>query len=60
MGNRYPPFPASTLQPLFIRCVGYEVIGMTLNSQPGGTKDGWELLPEIAIGEEDWAQAARS
>lgn len=55
-----PLLSANALEPFFVGCSRREVINMPLDVQAGRTKDIWKLVAEIAIGEEDAAQAARS
>ncbi len=60
MGERDPaPFP-DLLQPRLVRRVVREVIGVPLDRQAAGFQNFRESFSEIAIGEIDKAQAARS
>ena len=58
--DRDPLILSAVLQPLLIRSVRREQITMTFHGETSRREDRWKLLPEIAIGEEDPAHAARS
>jgi hypothetical protein len=59
-GERDPTPPADFLQPDFVGCIRRKVIGVTLYRKAAGSENLGKLLTEIAIGEIDNAQAARS
>ena len=56
----YPSPPGDFLEPLNVRGVVKKVISMSLNGQSGLFQNVREDVSEIAIGEENDAQAARS
>lgn len=60
VGNGYPAFPADFLQPDRIGAVMREVIRVTLDAQPAGSKDFRKPFSQVAIGEENRGHAARS
>lgn len=60
MRERHPPTPADLGQPLFVRTVGWKVIGVALDGQTGPLQDVRERCADVAIGEEDKRHAARS
>ncbi len=47
-------------QPLLVGTAGWKQIVMPLDVQAGAGEDGGKLFPEVAFGEIDAAQAARS
>lgn len=55
-----PLHSSPTREPLFVHCVGSEVIAMAFDCESGVLKDLRELQSEVAIGEIDDAHAARS
>jgi hypothetical protein len=60
VGERDPAALADRLQPHFIRRLFSEMVGVAFDRQAGGTEHLREAFAEIAIGEIDKAQAARS
>ena len=60
MADRNPAPLPNGCQPLVVRAIRFEVIRMPLDLEASGGKDVGELLAEVAIREEDAAQAARS
>jgi hypothetical protein len=60
MRNGNPAAARDTSQPLVVRTVRREVVGVSFYVKAGVAKDGWELQAEIAVSEEDNTQAARS
>ena len=60
MGERDPATFADLLKPRFVRRIMREVIGVPFDSQAAGFQNLRESFAEIAIGEIDKAQAARS
>lgn len=55
-----PPTPGDCLQPILIRTIRREMIGVSFNFDSGIGKNRGKSLAEITIGEEGMAQAARS
>lgn len=64
LGNGDPPTIADFTEPVGIRAVVCEMIGVTLDGESGVAQDAGKFLAEVAIGEEDrrhaTSQAARS
>lgn len=60
VADRDPAPRADLTQPHFVVGVWVEVIAMPLDDEVSRGEDGRELIAEVAIGEEDEAQAARS
>lgn len=60
MRDCYPAARADYLQPFFIPVIRREVISVTLDGQSGSCEDGGKSSTQIAIGEENASQAARS
>ncbi len=60
VGDRDALVGAAVFQPLFVRTARRKQIAMPFDFQPCYDKNGRELLPEIAVGEINAAQAARS
>lgn len=58
--DRDPSAAAHRCEPLGVRRVVRKVVGGAFDTQAGGGEDGGKLLAEIAVGEENPAQAARS
>ena len=56
----YPTVPACHLQPLFICGVRTKVIAVAFDTESGLREYLGEAQPEVAIGEVDHTQAARS
>jgi len=55
-----PPALCNFWQPDSVVAIRREVICVAFYCKPGGAQDGWKLMTEIAVREEDNAQAARS
>lgn len=60
MSERDPFAPSDYLEPCFVGGVRREVIGVSLDCQIGKFQDLGKLLSEVAVGEIDDRQAARS
>lgn len=60
MGHRNPAAFAAGLQPFFVGAIGRKVVAMPLDRKPALYEDVGEGVSEIAIGEKDQTQAARS
>jgi hypothetical protein len=60
MSERDPLTLANLCQPLFVGTVGPEVIAVSLDGESRALQDLREGCAEVAIGEEDKRQAARS
>jgi len=60
VGDRDPAVLPDVLEPRLIGAVGWEEIVVPLDGQSGVDEDLWKALAEIAVGEKDKAQAARS
>lgn len=58
--QRYPAALADGAQPFFVGAVGRKVIAVPFDREPTCREDVWEGVAEVAIGEENEAQAARS
>lgn len=60
MCNHNPAALTDGLQPGFVRTVVCKMVAVPLDHHTCGGKDVRKALPEIAVGEKDRAQAARS
>jgi len=60
VGQRYPPARADHGEPVFIAGVGREVVAVPLDRETRASQDVGESGAEIAVGEENNLQAARS
>lgn len=60
MGQGDPSTGADRGEPVFVPRVGWEMVAVPLDRETGGSQNVGESGTEIAIGEEDTAQAARS
>lgn len=60
MTERNPATSCSLTQPYIVRAIVREVVDMPLDSQPRAAKNLRELQAEVAVGEENNTQAARS
>jgi len=60
VGQGNPLGPTDLRQPVFVRTFGREVIAVSLNGEARALQDLREEGAEVAIGEEDKRQAARS
>lgn len=60
VSDRDPAVSTNCFEPLFIRGGGPEVIAVSFDPQPGCAQDLGKPFAEVAVGEEDMAQAARS
>ncbi len=60
MSQRDPTTPADFPQPHFVGCVRWKMIEMLLDDEPSRPENIRETLTQIAVGEIDKAQAARS
>ena len=60
VGQGDPSAGADRGEPLFVACVGWEMVAVPLDGETRGSQDFGEPGTEITIGEEDTAQAVRS
>jgi hypothetical protein len=60
MGQGDPLAGAYRAEPVFVALVGSEMIAVPLDRETRGSQDVGESGAEIAVGEEDTAQAVRS
>jgi hypothetical protein len=60
MGERNPPALADLLQPHLVSRFRYKVISVSLDGQAAPPENLREAVSEVAVGEIDKAQAARS